>query len=348
MLKSLKDISWLVDEPTYRADKALSYSTISKFKREGFEHLDTLFDKVESPSLLLGSLVDCLTTDPPEEYERRYLVAEFPPITDKVETIVKSLFNSYSSTYDSLYKIPDNLIIDSTNINGFQLNWKPETRAKVIKERASDYYNLLYLAKDKILISTELNDIAHQMANALIESSQTALYFKKNNPFDDCENLYQLKFKAEIDGVPYRCMFDILRVDYKNKTIQPIDVKTSYKPTYNFYKSFIEWNYAYQCRLYAKILKLNIEKDEYFKDFTVLPYKDIVISKSNMIPLVWDCDFTFVEGTLYLGKNNQIKLEAPWEVGKELWYYLSTGATVPMGINIESSNNLRTWIDKME
>ena len=244
--------------------------------------------------------------------------------------------------------MPDNLIIDSTNINGFQLNWKPETRAKVIREKASDYYNLLYLAKDKILINTELNDLAHQMANALIESPQTELYFKKNNPFDDCENLYQLKFKAEIDGVPYRCMFDILRVDYKNKTIQPIDVKTSYKPTYNFYKSFIEWNYAYQCRLYARILKLNIEKDEYFKDFTILPYKDIVISKSNMIPLVWDCDFTFAEGILYLGKNNQIKLEAPWEVGKELWYYLSTGATVPMGINIESSNDLRTWINKIE
>ena len=50
MLKSLKDISWLVTEETYRADKALSYSTISKFKREGFEHLDTLFDKVESSS----------------------------------------------------------------------------------------------------------------------------------------------------------------------------------------------------------------------------------------------------------------------------------------------------------
>ena len=27
--KSLKDISWLVDEPTYRADEALSYSTLS-------------------------------------------------------------------------------------------------------------------------------------------------------------------------------------------------------------------------------------------------------------------------------------------------------------------------------
>ena len=56
MLKSLKDISWLVDESTYRADKALSYSTISKFKREGFEHLDTLFDKVESPLITFFSL----------------------------------------------------------------------------------------------------------------------------------------------------------------------------------------------------------------------------------------------------------------------------------------------------
>lgn len=54
--KSLYDISWITSEENYRADKALSYSTISKFKREGFEHLDTLFDKVESPSLLLFTL----------------------------------------------------------------------------------------------------------------------------------------------------------------------------------------------------------------------------------------------------------------------------------------------------
>ena len=40
--KELKDISWQVDESTYRADPALSYSTLAKFEREGFNKLDHL------------------------------------------------------------------------------------------------------------------------------------------------------------------------------------------------------------------------------------------------------------------------------------------------------------------
>ena len=56
--KSLYDISWKCSEPEYRADPALSYSVLAKYEREGFENLDTLFDRVESPSLLFGSIVD--------------------------------------------------------------------------------------------------------------------------------------------------------------------------------------------------------------------------------------------------------------------------------------------------
>ena len=33
--KDFKDISWQVDEPTYRQDEALSYSTLSRYDREG-------------------------------------------------------------------------------------------------------------------------------------------------------------------------------------------------------------------------------------------------------------------------------------------------------------------------
>lgn len=346
MEKSLKELALNWDEETYRNSKELHYSTIAKFAREGFEHIDTLFDKVESPSLLLGSLVDCLTTDPPEEYTRRYLVAEFPPISTTIVNIVKQLFDAYSSEYDTIYKIPDNLIIDLTVLNNYQLNWKPETRAKVIREKAADYYNLLYLAKDKIIINTELNNLAHEMANSLITSPQTSSYFTKFTPWDDKENLYQLKFKANIDGVGYVVMFDIIQVDYGNKTIQPVDVKTSYKPSYNFYKSFIEWGYSHQCRLYYQVLKRVIEKDNYFKDFKILDYKDIVISKSNMLPLVWDFDATRAEGTLYLGKNNQIEIKAPWVIGKELKNYLDNKPAVPNGINILKSNNVIEWINK--
>ena len=62
MNKSLYDISWKVDEPTYRADPALSYSTLARYEREGFNNLDKLFDRIETPSLVFGSCVDTLIT----------------------------------------------------------------------------------------------------------------------------------------------------------------------------------------------------------------------------------------------------------------------------------------------
>ena len=45
MVKSLFDISWQVDEPTYRADPALSQSTLTKFERDGFSCIDKLGEK---------------------------------------------------------------------------------------------------------------------------------------------------------------------------------------------------------------------------------------------------------------------------------------------------------------
>ena len=76
--KSLKDISWLVTEDVYRADSALSYSTLARYEREGFNNLDKLFDKLETPSLTFGSAVDSIITGGQEEFNERFIVAEFP------------------------------------------------------------------------------------------------------------------------------------------------------------------------------------------------------------------------------------------------------------------------------
>ena len=76
--KSLYSISWRVDEPTYRADPALSYSTLAKYERSGFNDLEHLFDKLETPSLTFGSAVDSIITGGQEEFDERCMVAEFP------------------------------------------------------------------------------------------------------------------------------------------------------------------------------------------------------------------------------------------------------------------------------
>src|SRR5574344_191538 len=92
--KSLKDISWDVDEATYRADSALSYSTLARYEREGFNGLPNLFDKLETSSLTFGSAVDSIITGGQEEFDSRFLVAEFPVIAGSIIKILKDLFEA--------------------------------------------------------------------------------------------------------------------------------------------------------------------------------------------------------------------------------------------------------------
>lgn len=249
-MKSLYDISWQCTEKEYRDDKAYSYSTLAKFEREGFNNLDKLFDKVESPSLLFGSVVDCFMTDGQEEFDKRFLVADFPELPDSQKKMVDYLWQRNHERHSSLADIPNRDIMTASEFLSFQLNWKPETRAKVIKENGGEYYDLLTLAEGKTVISQSLYNDALACVDALRTSEATKFFFERDNPFDrDIERLYQLKFKGEYEGIPLRIMADLIVVDHKNKRISPIDLKTSNKKEWDFPKSFIEWRYknSYSC-----------------------------------------------------------------------------------------------------
>lgn len=349
--KSLRSISWDVSEETYRADPALSYSTLARYEREGFNNLDKLFDKLETPSLTFGSAVDSIITGGQEEFDERFMVAEFPSTPDSITKVVKSLFSQYGDSYRGLITIPDDAIIKETEYQSYQMNWKPETRAKVIKEKGADYYNLLFIAGSKTILDTQTYQDVCNAVRALKESKSTQFYFAENNPFEpNIERFYQLKFKACLEGIEYRCMFDELVIFHDTKEIQPLDLKTSCKRLdreWNFPSHYIEWGYQLQNRLYVRILQDVISKDEYFKDFKILPYKDIIIFRGSDTPLVWDIPFTFERGTLYFGKNKQIEMRDPEEIGKELSYYLSSRPKVPAGIKEDGNNDLRKWLNTL-
>ena len=208
-MKKLSEVAWNVTEEEYRADPALSYSTLSRFDREGFANIDKLFDKQETPSLLLGQLVDTIITDGEDEFNRRFVVAEYPNISDSIIQIIKELFNVYKDTCTNINLISNNAIIEVASIYSYQNNWKPETRAKVIKEKGFDYYNLLYLSQDKTILNTETYQDVCRAVDALKTSEATKFYFADNNPFEpNIERFYQLKFKATLNGIDYRCMVD--------------------------------------------------------------------------------------------------------------------------------------------
>lgn len=341
--KSLKDISWNVTESDYRQDPALSYSTLARFEREGFEALSTLFDKVESPSLTFGSCVDCIITEGEQEFNNRFKVADIPSVEPSVEPVVKELFTQNKNAYTSLFDIPDSVMMPVIAAFAYQPRWKPETRCKVIREKGQAYYQTLFTAKDKTIIPQELYNKVFACVRALKDSEQTKQYFQ-DNPFDGIERFYQLKFKENLNGIDYRCMADLLMVDHASQTVTPVDLKTSSKREYKFYESFATWRYDIQARLYWRIIRQAMDKDDYFRNFILHDYRFIVVSSTDKpIPLVWDFYDTRGKGLLKIGKYS---FRDPEEIGKELFRYLKESPELPDNIEKNKINSITEWLEK--
>ena len=349
MRKSLRDISLPITEQQYREDGAIHYSNLSDYCKGGFHCIERLGEKKESPSLQFGSIVDTLITGSPEEFETQYLVNDVSvDASDTLINVTKSLFTMYKDSYSTLEEIPDEVVIAVLDEVNYGRTWKIDTRIDKLRKAGSEYYKLLYVAEGKTVISSETYNEAMACVRALHEAPATKHLFATDNPFEpDIERCYQLKFSREFDGVRYSCMSDLLYVDHKRKIVVFCDLKTSSKYEDDFYKSFVEWNYHIQARLYWRIIRATMDDDEYFKDFKLSNCHFIVVNKKNLVPLVWEFEDTQEVGNLYYGKNSSIVFRDPFELGKELSGYLKARPSVPEGISLVSPNSLVNYLNTL-
>lgn len=206
--KELYDISWQVDEPTYRADPALSYSTLARYEREGFNKLDKLFEHISTPSLTHGSIVDSIITGGLDEFNERFVVLD-AALTDGGKDVVTMLLNAHLP-YACFEDIPESVVSGAAKEAGF---WKADKWDKVRYREVlktgniAEYYNAS-LDSDKTIISVKEYQDALACVKALRESKATAHYFADNDSLSPIRRYYQLKFKAKFGEVSYRCMAD--------------------------------------------------------------------------------------------------------------------------------------------
>ena len=246
-MKSLKEIALQIDEPTYRKMPELSYSIISRFQSVGFD-IDKLQEKLSSPSLVFGAATDALITGGQEEFERNFMVVDLPNIPESASNCVRIIWNKYKDTYKHLNEIPIDTLNTELQLNGFWPNNRYSAQARIngfFKNPVEDYYQLNYIAENKTIINTELHMQILQAVNALKTCSATKNYFAEDNPWDNSiERLYQLKFRADLNGIGYKCMMDECIVFHDKKIIIPIDLKTSCScKEEEFYFNFLQWHY---------------------------------------------------------------------------------------------------------
>lgn len=352
MRHSFADIAWDVPEPTYREDEALSYSTLAKYEREGgFNSLPTLFDKTSTPSLRFGSMVDTLLTDGEDAFNNNFIVVEDPGISETLKDITSTLVEMYKETQTAFQNIPDSVIAEVGKQKEFWANDKyTEVRVKKIREACNSYYNLLMLAEGKTVVTLKDVEDARRCVDILRNDEMTRKYFT-DDPFNDnIEGFYQLKFKGEDPAthIPYRCMADRIIVNHADKKVIPIDLKTSSSNEWEFYKSFIKWRYDLQSRNYWRLIRQIMDKDPYYKDFSLENYLFIVINRNTLCPLVWEYSDTKTVGTIrYTTKSNAcINLRDPYEIGKELWEYLHKEGPSKYPIGISQINDIRKYIEE--
>lgn len=285
--KSLKDLAWNVSEEEYREHPAISYSMLSTYEREGPKCIPFLKDKKHSEAMRFGSLVDTILTEP-EEIENKFLVADITKPSEVIATIVTNIYQICDKTTNDLTQINKDLILEQIKSANYYNNLKDDTRIGYILNQGKDYFALLALSEGKYLITQEEYNDGLSCVEVLKTHEFTNSYFEENDYFGKKEGHYQLKFLIDLPNfVNVRCMFDRILVNHEDKTITPCDLKTTGKDESSFESSFLNWNYWIQSNMYSMILQYIISSDDYFRNFTILPFEFIVINRRNKTPMVW-------------------------------------------------------------
>lgn len=334
-MKSLKDYSLNLPEQEYHDLPYWSYSTIAKYARNGFSAIATLHDKMKpTPEMEFGSLFDSFITKGKKTLDE-YIMCDItvPPAEKGVLDVLSS-----TCTYENFDEVPMHDVINAAETVSYQPKWKPDTRYAHISEYAK-YYNTVKSGK-KLVPKADWDD-AVEMYRIFREDPYLKTIFCTKST-EEVEYLYQLQFCVpwliEGEDVKVKCMFDLLIVNHKDKTIRPVDLKTSSMPAYDFPEHFVKMRYDIQAQLYTHVLQKVIAQDYELNEYTILPFLFTDISRADKVPVTYEIDLS---GGFSFSKGDKVYQYKSWEeLLAEILVYEANDSKVPEYITTASSNNL--------
>jgi len=346
-MKSLRELSLNIPEQDYHNLPAWSYSIIAKYARDGFSAISTLHDKVSpTPAMEFGSLFDSILTKGKQTLEE---YAIYDGEVPQAEKRALDLMTLYADTPD-FDKVSDEVIAMVCEGVQYYPKWGLEAKKKHLAEY-KDYYSVAF-SKKKIVSKKDWDD-AVQMARIFRNDPYLSKIFgTKNTP--EIEYLYQCQFQVKYvlpngQAVDVKIMPDLLVVNHKEKTIQPVDLKTSGMPAYEFPDHWVKMRYDLQASCYVDVLVEVLGQTEEYSDYTILPYLFTDISRTDMVPLTFEYDPTSITQANGLSFGNEYKTYTykNWQsLLQEILSYEESNATVPIGMTTEGPNDLLSLLKK--
>ena len=343
MKKSLRDYSMNIEEEAYHAYPAWSYSMIAKYAKEGFAAIPTLHDKTEpTPSMEFGSLFDSFITKGKATLDEYVVIEKEVPAAEK--KALRSLADICNEP--NMMAIPKETILKSCELSGYKMdtNWGFDAKFKHLNEYEA-YYRALVSGK-KVVSKTDWNDAVEMFKVFRNDPYLKELFGTKDT--DDIEYIYQSQFLIDYttesgETVKIKIMPDLIVVNHKDKTIQPVDLKTSSIPAWQFKENFLKFRYDIQANLYSDVLQVIIDNDDDYKDYAILPYLFSDISRSDKVPVTYEYNQLAedqLDGFTYYVGDKTYHYKSWRKLLDEILEYEKTQAVVPVNIKLQQPNNL--------
>ena len=256
----------------YREYPAFHYSELAALSKSPSFLIDGY--KEETTSMKLGSALDCLITDP-SLFEDRYRISEFNG-SDTIKEILISISKKLKDNKDTSYNY-DEEVIKSCK----EFNYGQSYKEKTLLAKFQPYKEYLKdLLSDYIFLTSEEMANIREAKLTLFTHDFTKFFF---NCDVDEEIFYQFPIIFTVNGIKCKVLFDLIKVDHKNKVIYPADIKTS-DSIYTFPQNFLKFRYDIQASLYTESLyNADIKKLLHLKNnnYRIEDFRFIVISLKN-------------------------------------------------------------------
>jgi hypothetical protein len=260
----------------------LSYSRISDFYKNGPQALIRR-SFLDNEGVRMGSLIDDLLYSKlvnNKHFNELYFIYD----GGKPTATLGKLANIITETHNK--KPTTKQILQLVKKNSFWSNIVKEDILipKFDNKQLWNYLNAYYKAGNRVIVGTDDYSRAEDLVNTLLTHEYSKDYFKET---DNIVTLYQYPIKFEFNGFILRGILDFLRIDHKNKTVKPIDLKTGKDDAEFFSSAFVKLRYDLQEAVYTLAFE-HICKELDLKGYTLLPFEFLYISRYEKTPLIWE------------------------------------------------------------
>lgn len=294
-----------ITNDNYREYDAINYSLLSQLDRNpsGVNK-----DVVETEGMIFGTLVDMMCFEP-NRVKDTFYVSDADREPSKTAKLLADYILENNTNFDTISIDTDSVVLAQTDNfdNVANLSDLLEEAKEALGKSTSfekyggvEYLREQLLSKDKYVISQEEYNRARQAMMTLKTHPFTKKYFHTNDPNIDIHFQVPILWEPSEwdDEIKWqsKSLLDILIINHDKKTVTPVDLKTTSSSPYRFESSLIKWRYYLQASYYWYATLQSVKEDEDLKDYDVMPFEFVVISKKALQhPFVFTTNYRLLE-----------------------------------------------------